>query len=81
MVAKILGVLGVVVAADSPRQLIFSQIPWNELDWVEWIGFTGLSGRHDSAADGFFGNLCSGKKKKSVSHIDSFRSRESVQLT
>lgn len=69
MVAEILGVLGVVVAADSPRQLIFGQVPRNELDWVEGVGFTGLSGRHDSAADGFFGNLCSGKRKKRLATL------------
>lgn len=63
MVAEVLGVLGVVVAANSPRELIFGQIPRNELDRVEGVSFTSLSGRHDSAADGFFGNLCSGKRK------------------
>lgn len=69
MVAEILGVLGVIVAADSPRQLIFGQIARNELDWVEGVGFTGLSGRHDSAADGFFGNLCSGKRKNRLATL------------
>ena len=66
VVAKILGVFGVVVAADSPRELVFGQVTRDELDRVEGVSFTSLSGRHDSAADGLLGHLCSGKEKRLV---------------
>lgn len=57
MVAQVLGVLRVVVAADAPRVLVFGKISGNELDRVEGIGFTGLSGGQHSAVDRFLGNL------------------------
>jgi hypothetical protein len=57
MVAEIPGVLGVVIAADAPGVLIFGEIPRNELDRIEWIGFAGLPGCEDTAADSLFGNL------------------------
>lgn len=80
VVAKVLGVFGVVVAADSPRELVFGQVTRNELDRVERVGFTSLAGRHYSAADGLLGHLCSGKEKWLVICFIPGRSR-SVQHT
>ena len=66
MVPEILGVFGVVVASDTPRVLVFGEIAGDELDGVEGVCFTGLSGRKYSAADRLFGDLCSGKRKKKL---------------
>lgn len=63
VVAKIPGVLGVVVAADAPRVLVFGKITRDELDGVERIGFTGLPSSEDSTADSLFRNLCAGEKR------------------
>ena len=57
MVAEILGVLGVVVAANSPGVLVFGEVAGDELDGVEGVGFTGLAGCEDSAVDGLLGDL------------------------
>lgn len=67
MVTQVLGVLGVVVAPDAPRVLVFGEVAWDELDGVEGVGFTGLAGGNNSAADGLFGDLCDEKKKDAVS--------------
>lgn len=56
-VAEVFGEFRVVITTDTPRQLVFGQVAGNELDRVEWIGFTGLSGGEDSGVDGFLGNL------------------------
>lgn len=57
MVSEIPGVLGVVIAADAPGVLVFGEVPRDELDRIEGIGFAGLPGCEDAAADSLFGNL------------------------
>lgn len=59
MVPEILGVLRVVVASDAPGVLVFGEVSGNELDRIEGIGLTGLSGRKHSTADRLLGDLCS----------------------
>ena len=74
IVAEISRVIGVVVTSDAPRVLIFGEISGNEFDWVEGIGLARLSGRKHSAADRFFGDLCSERVKEiSQSTFQEFR--------
>lgn len=56
-VAKVLGVLGVVIAANSPGQLVFGNISRNKLYRVERVRFARLPGREHSVIDGLGGNL------------------------
>lgn len=57
MVAQVLGVLRVVVASDAPGVLVFGEIAGDELDGIEGVGFTGLTGREHSAVDRLLGDL------------------------
>lgn len=60
-VAEILGVVGTVVAADAPGELVLGQVSRNELDGIEGIRLAGLSGGQDPGVDGFLGDLVSRK--------------------
>lgn len=57
IVTQILGILRVVVTADTPRILVFGKVSGDELDGVEGVGFAGLTGRKDSAVNGLLGDL------------------------
>lgn len=59
-VTKVLGILGVVVTSDAPRQLIFGQISRDEFDWVKWVGLARLSGRDDPVINQFLRDLREG---------------------
>jgi hypothetical protein len=57
VVTQVLGVLGIVVAADSPRVLVFGEVAGDELDGIERVGFAGLARCKDSAVDGLLRDL------------------------
>lgn len=57
VVTEIAGVVGVVVAADAPGVLVLGEVAGDELDGVEGVCLTRLSGCKNSAADRFFGDL------------------------
>lgn len=52
-VAQVLGKVGGVVTAKTPRQLVFGEIAGDELDGVEGVCLTGLSSRENPIVDHF----------------------------
>lgn len=69
MVAEIPGILRVVIATDAPGVLIFGEVSRDELDRVERIGFAGLPGCEDAAANSLLGNL----RKENNEYTDNLR--------
>lgn len=56
-VAQVFGVFGDIVAAQTPRQLVFGKITGDELDRVEGESFTGLTGGQNPVENHFLGDL------------------------
>ena len=56
-VTQVLGKVGGVVTAETPRQLVFGEVAGDEFDRVEGVCFTGLSGCENPIVDLFLRNL------------------------
>lgn len=70
-VTQVLGKVGGVVTAETPRQLVFGEVAWDELDRVEGVCFTGLSGCENPIVDHFLRYLGSKISFKLESPIQS----------